>query len=68
MGMSNYVMDLEDQFIEQAEKRIRGCDNWGELGDSLLRDGCFNLIPHMDEYQKAEFVEELWNEFWSEYA
>ena len=66
MGMSSYVMDLEDQFIEEASKRIGGCEDIGELLESLERDGCMKLCVHMSDTQKLEFVDELWHEFWSE--
>jgi len=66
MGMSSYIMDLEDQFIEEASKRIGGCEDIGELLESLERDGCMKLCVHMSDTQKLEFVDELWHEFWSE--
>ncbi len=66
MGMSSYVMDCEDQFIDEASKRIGGCEDIGELLESLERDGCMKLCVHMSDTQKLEFVDEIWNEFWSE--
>jgi hypothetical protein len=66
MGMSSYIMDLEDQFIDEASKRIGGCEDIGELLESLERDGCMKLCVHMSDTQKLEFVDEIWNEFWSE--
>lgn len=68
MGMSSYIMDLEDQFIKEASKRIGGCENIGELLESLEKDGCMKLCIHMTDTQKLEFVDEIWNEYWSEYV
>ena len=68
MGMSSYVMDLEDQFIEEASKRIGGCEDIGEFLESLEKDGCMKLCVHMTDREKLEFVDEIWNEFWSDYS
>ena len=42
MGMSSYVMDCEEQFINSVSLRIGGCEDIGELLNSLTRDNCFN--------------------------
>ncbi len=68
MGMSSYIMDLEEQFIDEAAKRIGGCEQVGDLLESLEKDGCMKLCIHMTDRDKLEFVEEIWNDFWSEYA
>ena len=68
MGMSSYIMDLEDQFIEEASKRIGGCEDIGELLESLENDGCMKLCVHMTDREKLEFVDEIWHEFWSDYS
>jgi hypothetical protein len=68
MGMSSYIMDLEDQFIDEASKRIGSCENIGELLESLERDGCMRLCIHMTDTEKLEFVDEIWNKYWSEYV
>lgn len=66
MGMSSYVMDCEDKFIDEVSARIGGCESVGELLESLEKDGCMKLCIHMTDTQKLEFVDELWNDFWSE--
>ena len=68
MGMSNYVMDCEEQFINSVSLRIGGCEHITELHMTLTRDKCWNDIAHMSANEQLEFVEELWNEYWSEYA
>jgi hypothetical protein len=66
VGMSSYVMDCEDKFIDEVSARIGGCESVGELLESLEKDGCMKLCIHMTDTQKLEFVDELWNDFWSE--
>jgi len=68
MGMSSYVMDCEEQFINSVSLRIGGCEDIGELLNSLTRDNCFNDIAYMEANEQIEFVEELWYEFWSGYS
>jgi hypothetical protein len=59
-------MDSEDQFIDEVSARIGGCEDIGELLESLERDGCLRLIAHMSDTQKLEFVDEICNDFWSQ--
>ena len=67
MGMSSYIMDLEDDFIDEVSARIGGTECVGELLESLEKDGCMKLLLHMTDTEKLEFVEKCWNIFWSEY-
>jgi hypothetical protein len=65
MGMSNYVLDQEDQFITEVEARIGGMESVGELTNHLQHAGHFDLIKHMDSFEQIEFVETMWDEFWA---
>jgi hypothetical protein len=65
MGMSSYVMDCEEKFMDEVSARIGQCETVGELGDILLKDGCFNLIP---DHLHMEILDECWNEYWSAHA
>ena len=68
MGMSSYVMDCEDHFIESVSLRICVCEHVSELLNALTKDNCFNDIAHMSAAEQIEFVEELWNDFWSDHG
>ena len=68
MGMSSYVMDCEEQFINSVNLRIGGCESVSELVNLLTKDNCFADIAHMDAREQLELVDELWGEFWSNYA
>lgn len=68
MGMSSYVMDCEDNFINSVNLRISSCEQVSELVQWLTKDECFIWIKHMSAIEQLEFVDELWNEYWSEYA
>ena len=63
----NWLMDLEEQFYDIAEKAIGECETESEFADKMdahndLMTGLYSL----DEYN--EIVSEMWNEKWSEYA
>jgi hypothetical protein len=64
--MSSYVMDSEEQFINSVSLRIGGCEHVSELLNALKKDNCFADIAHMDATEQLEFVDELWNDFWSD--
>ena len=68
MGMSSYVMDCEEQFINSVNLRIGGCESVAELNNLLTKDKCWVDIMHMSAPEQLEFVDELWNEFWSDYV
>ena len=66
MGMSSYIMDCEEQFINSVSLRIGGCECVAELTNSLTKDNCFADIAYMDATEQLELVDELWNDFWSD--
>ena len=68
MGMSGYIMDLEEDFVEEVSKRIGGCEHVHELVQQLEEDGCMKLCAWMSDMEKLDFVYELWDEFWADKA
>jgi len=62
------VMDFEDKFIDVVSEKIGGCECIDELLTSLEKDGSMDLITHMTDSDKLEFISELWNDFWYDYA
>jgi len=67
MGMSSYVMDCEDTFIDKANAVIGECDDVHDLLQSMEEAGHMSLIAHFSDGAKCELVDEIWNEFWSDY-
>jgi hypothetical protein len=60
------VMDFEDKFIDNVSEIIGGCECVDELLTSLEKDGSMDLITHMTDSDKLDFIGELWNDFWLE--
>ena len=68
MGMSGYIMDLEEDFVEEVSKRIGGCEHVHELVQQLEEDDCMKLCAWMSDIEKLDFVYELWDEYWADKA
>lgn len=66
--MKAYMMDLEDQFIDEVSVHIKGCEDVSELMLNLVNGDCMKLISHMSTNEKIDYINELWNSYWSQYA
>ena len=55
MGMSGYILDLEEQFDSRVEEAVAEA--------MKHRD----LVAHMTDDEVVEYVHEGWNEIWSNY-
>ena len=65
MGMSNYVMSLEDQFFEAAAEVVMECENFEQFRDVMKPQ--FDLVKHMSVREIVDTLTEIWNEYWSYY-
>ena len=68
MGMSNYVMDCEEQFEDAVLARIEECESPDALNWKLVEDKCFVNIMHLSGPEQDELVYNLWDEYWSSKA
>ena len=63
MGMSSYVMDAVDEFIEQCESVAKQSESFQEYCEvAVLNDG---IVPHLNPQQVADLMSEIWNQLWS---
>ena len=67
MGMSSYVLSIEDRFADEVSKYIGECEEITELQDKLVVNRSFDLLAHMSDEEKTEMMSELWNEYWSQH-
>ena len=65
MGMSDFVLTCEDVFIDEANAVIGECDDVNDLLQTLEEAGHMHLMAHYSDREKLEFVDEVWNEYWS---
>lgn len=66
MGMSSFVLTCEEVFVDAANAVVGECECVHELLENLEKNGHLRLLAHMSDGEKCEFVDELWNDFWSE--
>lgn len=64
MGMSSWILDLEDKFADEVSKHIGGCEDITDLQDKLVVNKSFDLLAHMSDEEKTEVMSGHWNEYW----
>lgn len=64
MGMSSWILDLEDKFADEVSKHIGGCEDITDLQDKLVVNRSFDLLAHLSDEEKTEVMSGHWNEYW----
>ena len=60
-----WIMDLEEQFIDKCEEIAKQSDSYEEYCQrAVLND---NMVVHLDEYEIADIISDVWSETWSKY-
>ena len=67
MGMSSWILELENKFADEVSKHIGECDDITDLQDKLVVNRSFDLLAHMSDEEKSEMMSELWDEHWSQH-
>jgi len=67
MGMSSWILELENKFADEVSKHIGECDDITDLQDKLVVNRSFDLLAHMSDEEKTEMMSELWDEHWSQH-
>ena len=65
MGMSNYILDLEEQFDTRVEEAVKQSEHVDEAVAEAMKHR--DLVAHMTDAEVEEYVYEGWNEIWSNY-
>tara|TARA_B100000519_G_C14081794_1_gene361911 strand:+ start:257 stop:547 length:291 start_codon:yes stop_codon:yes gene_type:complete len=65
MGMSGYILDLEEQFDTKVETAIKQSECIDEAVAEAMKHR--SLVAHMTDDEVVEYVHEGWNEIWSNY-
>ena len=65
MGMSGYILDLEEQFDTKVETAIKQSECIDEAVAEDMKHR--SLVAHMTDDEVVEYVHEGWNEIWSNY-
>ena len=65
MGMSGYILDLEEQFDTKVEEAVEQSECVEEaVAEAMKHRG---LVAHMTDAEVVDYVHEGWQEFWSKY-
>jgi len=67
MGMSSYIMDLQEQFEDQVADIVKESEHVAEAYASAVK---LNNEHHFVNWENEEIeylVDELWGEYWSNY-
>ena len=64
MGMSGYVLDLQEQFDEKVEIAVKESEHISEAMAVAVKHR--HLVDMTDE-EIEDYVSEAWNEIWSNY-
>ena len=65
MGMSNWILDLQEQFDSKVEDAIKQSEVVEEAVAEATKHR--DLVSHMSDEEVEEYVYEGWNEIWSNY-
>jgi len=65
MGMSSYILDLQEQFDEKIESAIKQSEHVDEAVAEAMKHR--DLVANMTDDEVVEYVYEGWNEIWSNY-
>ena len=67
MGMSSYILDIEENFWGIVADFIKEAEHYTEASEKAVQLAK-NMAPFLDVDDVEEGVSEMWNEYWSDYA
>ena len=65
MGMSGYILDLEEQFDTKVAEAVKQSEHVDEAVAEAMKHR--DLVTHMTDEEVEDYVSEAWNEIWSNY-
>tara|TARA_B100000530_G_C15557671_1_gene329247 strand:- start:309 stop:512 length:204 start_codon:yes stop_codon:yes gene_type:complete len=65
MGMSSYILDLEEQFDTKVVDAIKESEHVSEAVAVAMKH---KHLVNMTDAEIEDYVQDGWNEVWSEYA
>ena len=66
MGMSGYIMDLEEEFFDTCADFVKEAEHVSEAMDKAVALGKTE-VPFLSIEHIEEGIAEMWNEYWSQY-
>ena len=60
MGMSSYVMDLEEQFIDKCADVAIDSESFQEYANRV--NAYLNMVPHLNGQEISDIIDNVWYE------
>jgi hypothetical protein len=60
MGMSSYVMDVEEQFIDKCASIAIDSESFEEYAKRTIK--AFSMVPHLSGQEISDIIEDVWYE------
>ena len=67
MGMSSYIMDLEEQFFDKCEEIVKESESFQEAVGNCIKYAKDNWINIHTEDEIESAVDAMWDEIWGDY-
>ena len=64
MGMSGYILDLQEQFDEKVALAVKESEHISEAMAEAVKH---RHLVDMNDEEIEDYVSEAWNEIWSNY-
>ena len=67
MGMSSYIMDLEEAFFDKCEEIVKESESIQEAVGNCIKYAKDNWINIHTEEEIESAVDAMWDEFWGDF-
>ena len=67
MGMSSWIMDLQEEFEEKVADIVKESEHVAEAYASAIKINNENNYVNYSDMEIEELVDEMWSEQWSNY-
>ena len=58
MGMSSYVLDLEEKFMDKCADVAIDSESFQEYTNRV--NAYLNIVPHLDGQEVSDIIEDVW--------
>ena len=67
MGMSSWIMDLQEEFEDKVSDIVKESEHVAEAYASAIKINNENNYVNYSDMEIEELVDEMWSEQWSNY-
>lgn len=68
MGMSSYILDIEEEFFDKAADIVSESESLEEAIGNVIKFAKDTwAVPHLTESEIEDQTRDFWDEYWSKY-